>query len=121
MNSTAAAPVSQKAETKARIANPPDAGLTGYPPDAGLTGYPPDAGDECPLPTLPLLVWEQDRDGGWEAWHAPDGKRTPRKLKTYLGRWGKRKLAELARVPESERLDTVAEWVAERRREKGLG
>ena len=70
------------------------------------------------MPALALIVWEQDRDGGWEAWHAPEGRRTPRRLKTYLGRIGKRRLAEWAALP-ADRLRAVVElWVRERRREK---
>ena len=80
----------------------------GQPPDAGSQSNPPDAGADCPLPAFSSLVWEQDRDGGWEAWHAPEGKRTPRRSKTYLGRVGKRKLAELERLPAAERVATVA-------------
>ena len=110
-----ALPVGPKAKTKARADE-----AHSNPPDAGLAVYPPDAGDDCPLPVLPALVWEQDRDGGWEAWHAPEGRRTPRRLKTYLGRMGKRKLAGLLALPDEERRAVVEQWVADRRAEKGL-
>lgn len=110
-----AAPVSRKVEMKAR-----DDLETGNPPDAGTTPNPPDAGADCPLPAFSSLVWERDRDGGWEAWHAPQGRRTPRRLKTYLGRVGKRKLAEWERLADAERLATISVWVADRRKGKGI-
>ncbi len=69
---------------------------------------------------MPGLVWEWKADGSVEAWHSPRPK-APRKERTYLGRLGVRKLAQLQRLPEAEQLATIAAWVADRRAEKGIG
>lgn len=109
------APGSRKVETKAR-----DDLETSNPPVAGTPDNPPVAGSDCPLPDFPDLAWELDRDGGWECYHAPEGKRAPRRTKTYLGRVGKRQLAKWEALPEAERLATISVWIAERRTGKGL-
>jgi hypothetical protein len=111
MVSTGPATPIPKPETKTTNTNPPDAGGADYPPDAG---------DECPLPELALLVWERDRDGGCEAWHAPQGKRTPRKFKTYLGRVGKRKLVEWESLQVTQRRAAVVTWIQQKRTKKGV-
>ena len=110
-----AASVPRKVETKAR-----DALEKSNPPVAGTPNNPPVAGSDCPLPDVPGIAWELDRDGGWECYHAPEGRRAPRRTKKYLGRVGKRQLAKWAALPESERLATVAQWIADRRAGKGL-
>jgi hypothetical protein len=88
------------------------------------SSYPPSKPTARPSGTgwheVPNLVWEWKTDGSVEAWHSPRPK-APRKERTYLGRLGVRKLAQLERLPEAERLATVAQWVADRRAEKGIG
>jgi hypothetical protein len=71
------------------------------------------------LPEMAGVQWEWKSDGAVEAWHTPRPK-APRKDRIYLGRVGVRKLAEWQRLPASERLATVAAWVADRRAGKGL-
>ena len=110
-----AAPVPRKVETKAR-----DHLETSTPPVAGPPNNPPVAGSDCPLPDFPGIAWELDRDGGWECYHAPEGKRAPRRTKKYLGRVGKRKLAEWERLPNDQRHAVVAAWIQEKRTEKGV-
>jgi hypothetical protein len=114
--STAAAPV-RKSETKAPTEKPSGSGGAEKPSGSGGV---PKVPEGCPLPPFENLQWEANAAGGWEAWHAPDGANAPRKSKTYLGYFGKRKLAEWERLPVSERLATVAAWVADRRAEKGI-
>jgi hypothetical protein len=46
--------------------------------------------------------------------------RTPRRLKTYLGRVGVRRLAEWSRLPADQRRVVIAQWIAARRTEKGI-
>jgi hypothetical protein len=118
MNSTAAAPVSQKTETKAPTEKPSGSGCAEKPSGSGSV---PKVPEGCPLPPFANLQWEANAAGGWEAWHAPEGSSAPRKSKTYLGYFGKRKLAEWERLPEAERLSTVAAWTNARRKEKGIG
>lgn len=79
------------------------------------------SGSGFDLPDIANLVWEAKADGSIEAWHAPQGRRTPRKLKSYLGRVGKRKLAEWAALGADRRRDVVEQWARERRAEKGIG
>lgn len=85
------------------------------------TGYAPEVPQGCPLPPLPNIQWEGKKDRpGWYAWHAPDGLKAHRNTKTYLGYVGKKLLGEWERLPKAERLASVAQWVANRRREKGI-
>lgn len=66
-----------------------------------------------------ILQWEHKNDGSIEAWHAPDGARK-RTDKTYLGRIGKRRFAEWLAEPSDKRPAIIAEWIAEKRRQKGI-
>lgn len=98
-----------------RNAQPPGTGNKRNPPAQPPGPNPPVAGT---LPDFPLVSWEQDRDGGWECWHAPEGAKAARRTKTYLGRVGKRKLAEWDGKPN--RLELIGEWVSTKREEKGI-
>jgi hypothetical protein len=69
---------------------------------------------------LPQIAWEWNQRGGWEAWHAPAGVDSPRRAKTYLGYFGKRELARWGKKPGQERLQMVLDWIAEKRKAKGL-
>ena len=74
------------------------------------------------LPTLHNIQWEQKTDRpGFAAWNAPQGNNAPRNTKTYLGYVGKRLLAEWLAMPMDERRAVIAQWVADRRKEKGIG
>jgi hypothetical protein len=72
------------------------------------------------LKVLPSIQWEHKRDGSIEAWHAPEGARK-RAEKTYLGRIGKRRLAGWLAEPSDKLPAIVAEWIATKRAEKGIG
>jgi hypothetical protein len=72
------------------------------------------------LPAIGNIQWEWKPDGSAEAWHAPQGITSPRKTKTYLGRVGKRLLAEWEAMPPDERFAIVTRWIADRRTEKGI-
>ena len=78
---------------------------------------PPGSGQN--LPELRQVSWERDRDGAIEAWHTPPGV-THRNGKTYLGRLGKRRLAELDKLPTDDRRQVVADWIREKRTGKGI-
>lgn len=64
------------------------------------------------IPDIPGVAWERHTKGGFEAWHAPAGKATPRKQKVYLAYVGKRRL--------SGSPDQIAEFVRSKAREKGI-
>lgn len=73
-----------------------------------------------PLPLLPDVHWERNIKGGFEAWQLPPGcsGRAKREKKIYLGYLGKRKLAILKSRPDFD--SVVAQWIAEKRAEKGI-
>lgn len=75
------------------------------------------SGSGSDLPVLSGIGWEQKPDGSIEAWHVPHGV-TKRAGKTYLGRVGKRQLAAWSAAPDMDAV--VAEWIASKRREKGI-
>ncbi len=114
--STAAAPV-RKSETKASTEKPSGSGYAEKPSGSGSL---PKVPDGCPLPPLENLQWEANAAGGWEAWHAPEGSSAPRKSKTYLGYFGKRKLAEWERLPADQRAALVEQWVSGRKAARGI-
>lgn len=71
------------------------------------------------LPIITRVQWEPKSDGSIEAWHAPEGSRK-RAEKTYLGRVGKRLLAQWKTEPSDNIPAIVAEWISEKRSRKGL-
>lgn len=77
------------------------------------------SGSGYELPELNNLRWEQNVKGGWEAWHVPDGA-VHRKDKTYLGYLGKRQLAAWEQKTPAEFRRLVCEWIAEKRKAKGI-
>jgi hypothetical protein len=54
-----------------------------------------------------------------EAWHSPEGA-TKRTDRTYLGRVGKRLLAEWEKGEPENRRTCVERWIAEKRQGKGI-
>ncbi len=115
--STAPAVSVRKSETKSSVEKPSGSGSVEKPSGSGLI---PNLPDGCPLPPFENLQWEANAAGGWEAWHAPEGSNAPRKSKTYLGYFGKRKLAEWERLPADQRAALVEQWVSERRAARGI-
>lgn len=70
------------------------------------------------LPDLPGVDWEVRKNRpGVEAWHVPVGA-FRRADKTYLGYLNAQRLAEWDGKPN--RRELVAEWIAAKRREKGI-
>ena len=101
-------------------ANPPAQGVKkadSLPSDNPPVAAPPVAGVE--LPVIAGIQWEHKADGSIEAWHSPEVKRN-RAGKTYLGRLGVRRLAELLAMSDTDRAQTVGDWVAEKRAAKGI-
>src|SRR5205085_2639708 len=114
MNSTSAAPVSQKPETKAR-AKPPTIAAA-QTSDDRRTIHPPTKGAKkrrrkCPLPMLKDHSWEGKADGSWESWHAPNKARN-RDERIYLGRVGIRLLTKWLAISGAQRLAVITAWVA---------
>lgn len=72
------------------------------------------------MPEMDRIRWESKQDGAVEAWFSPNGTQS-RAEKTYLGRLGKKKLAELRKLPSAEFSQAVAAWIAEKMTAKGLG
>lgn len=87
------------------------------PSDSPPVAAPPVAGGE--LPEIDGIQWEHKTDDSIEAWHRPEVKRN-RAGKTYLGRLGVRRQAELFAMSPADRQRTVAEWIAEKRAAKGI-
>lgn len=87
------------------------------PSDNPPVAAPPVAGAE--LPEIDGIQWEHKTDGSIEAWHSPEVKRN-RAGKTYLGRLGVRRLAELFAIEEGDRAAQVAAWICEKRKAKGI-
>jgi hypothetical protein len=69
--------------------------------------HPPVAGLKYALPTMPMITFEPDRDGGLDVYFCPQGIRAHRQTKTRLGRIGVRKLR--ARDPEAIRIQ-IEDW-----------
>ena len=99
-----------------RLKVPPSDSNPDLPSGSGSETYPPVAEG---LPELTGIQWEHKNDGSIEAWHAPDGARK-RAEKTYLGRIGKRRFAEWLAESSDKLPAIIAEWIAEKRRQKGI-
>jgi len=73
------------------------------------------------MPKLNGIQWEPKKtDGSIEAWHTPETGKRNRAGKTYLGRLGKRRLAEWRSKPPEQFHELVCEWIAQKRAEKGI-
>lgn len=77
------------------------------------------SGSGSNLPTIDRLEWNNNSDGGKEAWHVPPGARH-RKDKIYLGYVGKRQLAAWGSLDPDARQKVVEGWVATQRERKGI-
>lgn len=77
------------------------------------------SGSGYQLPTLANVQWEENRSGGWEAWHCPPGA-VHRREKTYLGYLGVRKLRQWEKESPEQFRELVTNWIAEKRREKKI-
>lgn len=69
------------------------------------------------LPDFPLLQWELNERGGWEAWHTPEGTQR-RRDRTYLGYLGKRQLEAWRELAPVEFREAVEAWVEQKRAAK---
>ena len=84
------------------------------------TGYfRPVSGSGLKLPTLRNVRWEQNRKGGFEAWHVPP-RTKHRKDAVYLGVIGKRRQAELVKLSSDEMTATIVDWIETKLAEKGI-
>lgn len=75
----------------------------------------------CPLPEPDAIQWEKRTDKrGWVAQFAPKGKRAARHTKTRLGFVGVRRMRDWMQLGSRERERAVRQWLAERKKQKGL-
>ena len=77
------------------------------------------SGSGYQLPELANVQWEENRRGGWEAWHCPPGA-IHRREKTYLGYLGVRQLRQWEQESPERFHELVIDWVAEKRKEKQI-
>lgn len=123
--------VAPPVEPSARVTHPPKAAAfkvpvtvvkppTDNPPvadKAESTDNPPVA---VRFPEIENVKWEWKEKGTVvEAWDCPGGLRD-RNNSTYLGRFGKRKLQELAALGAAELATFTFAWIAEKRAGKGI-
>lgn len=112
MTTSPAAPPVKKplaGKSSARVKAPKPA--TGY--------FRPVSGSGLKLPNIENLRWEQNRKGGFEAWHVPPGTKH-RKHTVYLGVIGKRRQVELAGLSSDELTAAIIAWIEAKRAEKGI-
>jgi len=89
------------------------------PPKGSVKSRKPRSGTGYGLAVIPGVDWEQNKRGGFEAWKVPPGV-THRRGKKYLGYAGKRLVESWARLGADERQNIIGEWIATKRREKGI-
>lgn len=77
------------------------------------------SGNGFVLPELDDLRWEYNQKGGYEAWHAPNKTRKRREC-TYLSYVNLQMLDEWSRLTEPEQIQTITDWVNQKRVEKGI-
>lgn len=127
---TAAPSAARKGETKTRDEPPaktvekPPTIEPDLPSDDRRTIHPPTKGAKkrrkCPLPSFKDHSWEGKADGSWESWHAP-AKARKREERVYLGRVGKKLLANWLALPVTQRRKVAGAWIEAKRKGKGIG
>ena len=94
-----------------------------HPPPDGKSHSSRNSPEAGQMPVIAGIQWEnktvRGKFTGIEAWHSPDGARN-RAGKTYLGKIGKRQLAEWSVLPPAEFSQMVAAWVELKRTAKGI-